>query len=297
MKDLDKYQKLIWENSINTRLPKPPNVENSWRVLIQKININDKKIVKKNIVLHTLLHLKNWSTNTKKYFYKPIIAYSLIFIFISYFSIQYSGELKLVNYNKSQEPLILPDGSTITLNSVSSIKYKRNFIESREIILEGEAFFNVQKGKTPFIIITDFGKIEVLGTLFNVRSRNDGFEIGVNEGIVKVSNKESSFLIKKDQIINVNTYSFNENQVIEKIHKEYPDWMNNKLYFNNTPILEVCGELERNFKIKINFLNPKAKTINVTGIIETLNINTVLNSLSLLTKHQFKLQGETCTIF
>ena len=297
MKDLDKYQKLIWENSINTRLPKPPNVENSWRVLIQKININDKKIMKKNIVLHTLLHLKNWSTNTKKYFYKPIIAYSLIFIFISYFSIQYSGELKLVNYNKSQEPLILPDGSTITLNSVSSIKYKRNFIESREIILEGEAFFNVQKGKTPFIIITDFGKIEVLGTLFNVRSRNDGFEIGVNEGIVKVSNKESSFLIKKDQIINVNTYSFNENQVIEKIHKEYPDWMNNKLYFNNTPILEVCGELERNFKIKINFLNPKAKTINVTGIIETLNINTVLNSLSLLTKHQFKLQGETCTIF
>ena len=297
MKDLDKYQKLIWENSINTRLPKPPNVENSWRVLIQKININDKKIVKKNIVLHTLLHLKNWSTNTKKYFYKPIIAYSLIFIFISYFSIQYSGELKLVNYNKSQEPLILPDGSTITLNSVSSIKYKRNFIENREIILEGEAFFNVQKGKTPFIIITDFGKIEVLGTLFNVRSRNDGFEIGVNEGIVKVSNKESSFLIKKDQIINVNTYSFNENQVIEKIHKEYPDWMNNKLYFNNTPILEVCGELERNFKIKINFLNPKAKTINVTGIIETLNINTVLNSLSLLTKHQFKLQGETCTIF
>tara|TARA_B100001250_G_C19739556_1_gene762394 strand:- start:447 stop:1340 length:894 start_codon:yes stop_codon:yes gene_type:complete len=294
MKNLDKYEKLIWEQSNKINIPKPSKIEDSWNNLCQKINLNETS--KRTIPIKIFNILKaNLSTNNKIINYKYILSYSLSFIFICFFSIYfYSSRFNI--YDIPKKTIILPDKSIITLNTSSSIKYKKKFLINREIFLKGEAFFNVQKNEKPFTIITDYGIIKVLGTSFNVRSRADGFEIGVNEGIVEVSNKKSSFLIKQDQMIITKNEIINKNQIINKPYKDYPDWLNNKLYFNNTSILEVCGELERTFKIKIKFLTPSAKKLKVTGIIETKNITTVLSSLSLLTKHQFKLEGEVCTI-
>ena len=294
MKNLDKYEKLIWEQSNKINIPKPSKIEDSWNNLCQKINLNETS--KRTIPIKIFNILKaNLSTNNTIINYKYILRYSLSFIFICFISIYfYSSRFNI--YDIPKKTIILPDESIITLNTSSSIKYKKKFLINRQIFLKGEAFFNVQKNEKPFTIITDYGKIKVLGTSFNVRSRADGFEIGVNEGIVEVSNKKSSFLIKQDQMIITKNEIINKNQLINKPYKEYPDWLNNKLYFNNTSILEVCGELERTFKIKIKFLTPSAKKLKVTGIIETKNINTVLSSLSLLTKHQFKLEGEICTI-
>ena len=294
MKNLDKYEKLIWEQSNKINIPKPSKIEDSWNNLCQKINLNETS--KRTIPIKIFNILKaNLSTNNKIINYKYILSYSLSFIFICFFSIYfYSSRFNI--YDIPKKTIILPDESIITLNTSSSIKYKKKFLINREIFLKGEAFFNVQKNEKPFTIITDYGIIKVLGTSFNVRSRADGFEIGVNEGIVEVSNKKSSFLIKQDQMIITKNEIINKNQIITKPYKDYPDWLNNKLYFNNTSILEVCGELERTFKIKIKFLTPSAKKLKVTGIIETKNITTVLSSLSLLTKHQFKLEGEVCTI-
>jgi len=294
MKNLDKYEKLIWEQSNKINIPKPSKIEDSWNNLCQKINLNETS--KRTIPIKIFNILKaNLSTNNKIINYKYILSYSLSFIFICFFSIYfYSSRFNI--YDIPKKTIILPDKSIITLNTSSSIKYKKKFLINREIFLKGEAFFNVQKNEKPFTIITDYGIIKVLGTSFNVRSRADGFEIGVNEGIVEVSNKKSSFLIKQDQMIITKNEIINKNQIINKPYKDYPDWLNNKLYFNNTSILEVCGELERTFKIKIKFLTPSAKKLKVTGTIETKNITTVLSSLSLLTKHQFKLEGEVCTI-
>ena len=294
MKNLDKYEKLIWEQSNKINIPKPSKIEDSWNNLCQKINLNETS--KRTIPIKIFNILKaNLSTNNKIINYKYILSYSLSFIFICFFSIYfYSSRFNI--YDIPKKTIILPDKSIITLNTSSSIKYKKKFLINREIFLKGEAFFNVQKNEKPFTIITDYGIIKVLGTSFNVRSRADGFEIGVNEGIVEVSNKKSSFLIKQDQMIITKNEIINKNQIITKPYKDYPDWLNNKLYFNNTSILEVCGELERTFKIKIKFLTPSAKKLKVTGTIETKNITTVLSSLSLLTKHQFKLEGEVCTI-
>ena len=52
--------------------------------------------------------------------------------------------------------------------------------DHRSLTLSGEAYFDVQKGNKPFTISTNQGQVTVLGTSFNVRSRADGFEIGVN---------------------------------------------------------------------------------------------------------------------
>src|SRR5680860_104188 len=72
----------------------------------------------------------------------------------------------------SVSEMILPDGSVIFLNSDSRIQYSfdgKNGI--REVHLNGEALFNVEKNKKkPFIVHTPFYDINVTGTQFNVKA-------------------------------------------------------------------------------------------------------------------------------
>ena len=75
----------------------------------------------------------------------------------------------------SKSRLTLSDGSHITLNADSRLKYPVSFEgNTREVYLSGEAFFDVQKDPDhPFIIHTARMNIRVLGTAFNVRSYPD----------------------------------------------------------------------------------------------------------------------------
>ncbi len=74
----------------------------------------------------------------------------------------------------------LPDGSTVELNSDSQLRYARSFqawpfvrAGKRAVTLQGEAFFDVARDQRPFVVETFNARVEVLGTAFNVRARQD----------------------------------------------------------------------------------------------------------------------------
>lgn len=73
----------------------------------------------------------------------------------------------------------LSDGSNVILNAGSKLKYPVNFLKgkSREVYLEGEAFFKVTKNKEDaFIVNTNGLNTQVFGTVFNVSSyKNDQY--------------------------------------------------------------------------------------------------------------------------
>lgn len=297
MKNLDKHQKFIWEHSSKIKLPPPPNVHDSWRRLNNSLNQRTHHSVQSTGYSNFFSFIKPLFYSNKGSSYKSLTALSLTLSLLVYFSFQAYFNFNFITHDTPHSLIELPDGSSSTLNALSSIKYKRNFNKHRELTLDGEAFFDVKKGKSPFTITTKFGIVKVLGTSFNVRSRDDGFEVGVNKGIVEVSNGNNTFLIKKDEMIKVESSTSNKSQNIVKAYKNYPDWINNMLFFENTPFSEVCREIERTFNITIKFSNSEVNNVKVTGLIETNDIGSVLSSLSLLTKHDYKLDGEICTIF
>ncbi len=70
--------------------------------------------------------------------------------------------------------------------------------------MQGEAFFNVQPGNIPFIVEFGSGRVEVLGTKFNVKKRRDETEILVTEGRVKVAGLEfGETYLTTGQLVNV----------------------------------------------------------------------------------------------
>ena len=191
----------------------------------------------------------------------------------------------------------LPNASLKTLNSDSQVQFNKKFnISNRTIDLEGEAYFDIKKGDSPFIINTDYATVTVLGTSFNLKSREDGFELGVNSGVVSVSNGIKNITLLKGQLINLKS-DLDDDLTPQKSYSNYPDWINNKFYCEKTPLIELYSEIERRFNIKVKFYEPEIKKIAVTGIIDAPNLNTVLRTISLLTHHEFKLDGDLCTIF
>lgn len=104
-----------------------------------------------------------------------------------------TGQLTLVN-GKGQPTLVttFEDGSVIYLSEQASLAYPSHFAQDkREVSLNGDAFFDVSKNATrPFIVYTQTTMIEVLGTSFNVRSKDsERFSLSVRTGKVKVTSK------------------------------------------------------------------------------------------------------------
>ncbi|MBL4734328.1 MAG: FecR domain-containing protein [Flavobacteriales bacterium] len=99
----------------------------------------------------------------------------------------------------------LPDNSRIHLNKYSTLSYPELFAESeRNLILTGEAFFEVESDTTmPFIVTAGNTQTKVLGTAFNIKAyeEDEEVELIVAEGKVEFSaNDEKVILIKHDKI-------------------------------------------------------------------------------------------------
>lgn len=90
-----------------------------------------------------------------------IVAFSLFLLFKSTNTIVKADSSEFLNY-------AFQDGSTIKLWPGSSISFdEENYLTNRVINLQGEGFFDVQKGN-PFRVLTQAAEVEVLGTSFNV---------------------------------------------------------------------------------------------------------------------------------
>ena len=84
----------------------------------------------------------------------------------------------------------LPDGSTVFLASNTSLEYHSDFKNTRDIKLDGEAFFDVARDEGhPFKIETQYGNVKVLGTSFNVNTKHNATKVSVNSGLVALENE------------------------------------------------------------------------------------------------------------
>ena len=83
----------------------------------------------------------------------------------------------------------LPEGTVVTLNKHSSIRYQRQLAgDVRSVELEGEGFFDVAPDKNkPFLVYTKGVLIKVIGTSFNVRTAGSATEVIVETGRVEVT--------------------------------------------------------------------------------------------------------------
>lgn len=144
----------------------------------------------------------------------------------------------------------LPDESSVNLNAGSAITYDaNNWPEARDITFEGEAFFQVAKG-SPFTVSSPLGKVTVLGTSFNVFSRDNEFWVQCFTGKVKVEANGSEVVLTANQSAEIDEKS--GSLAVSNFNPEKAaTWRVGEFYFDAAALTEVIAELERQFGIEI----------------------------------------------
>lgn len=191
-----------------------------------------------------------------------------------------------------QLAIILPDDSKVQLNANSQLDFKSRKWESNRVVnLNGEAFFDVEKGTT-FKVITNEGLIEVLGTEFNVTVRDDYFEVRCYEGKVKVTNDTNKEAILTQgmafRIVN-NTpekWSFFQNE---------PNWLQGESSFSNTPLSQVIISLENQFAISFDKSNIDTKK-RFTGSFSHSDLNLALKTVFAPMEISYKATNENIIV-
>ena len=182
-------------------------------------------------------------------YYSWVSAAAVVIIICASFFYFYLNNESLTYANAGEKiSLYLPDSSRVNLNASSTITFKQRLWNiSRNVRLEGEAFFDVAKG-SKFNVYTKDGIISVLGTEFNVKSRVEYFEVSCYEGRVSVKLNEMTEILKPGESLRVVSGEFKK-QVDDGSTE--PTWIAGESSFDSAPYAEVLGELERQYGIHI----------------------------------------------
>ncbi len=202
--------------------------------------------------------------------------------------------------NGKRVSISLPDGSRVTLNSGSYLRYPSEFRgSSREIELNGEIFLNVRPDSLrPFIVRTEQAKIKVLGTSFNVKAYTSDQQVfvSVKSGKVQVDLPDASMRLRPDEMLILNK----ENGELEKRNidnRKTTAWMKGELYFNQTPVASVAKELERIYNCTIQIENDAIKQELVYGEHSNENLDSVLKSLEYVLGIKYKKEGTNVILY
>ena len=189
------------------------------------------------------------TTPTIKIWFKYSIAASFLVLFSIGISMRlYTTEIYTLTNETTNH--ILPDGSKIELNAVTTISYHPYWWKfNRSVNLEGEAFFKVQKGEE-FNVISSNGTTQVLGTSFNIYSRNEEYKVYCKSGKVRVIDNElNEVILQPGQFAEIQT---NKIQLKNNINPELIlAWKSDMFIYKNTPLKKVFKDFETYYGIKI----------------------------------------------
>ena len=184
-----------------------------------------------------------------------------VLIFAGWFlfsNLNQTVEYKLAKGEK-KEGLLL-DGSSFVLNAESTLDYnKKSWAKDRSLNLKGEAFFKVEKGAR-FLVNTPNGKVEVLGTQFNVWSRGEVLEVKCFSGKVAVFSADG----KEVELEPQDAVRFVPGKEAEQwtfAPSEQVSWIDGISRFKKAKLTIVLEELERQYNIKIDTKAVETSTI------------------------------------
>lgn len=197
----------------------------------------------------------------------------------------------------SQTKVLLPDGSTAVLNSGSVLKYPLSYgKKERNVYLVGEGYFEVAKDKEKvFQVFAGDMKIEVTGTVFNVRSylEDHSTEISLIEGGVDVYANNKYLRLKPDEKA---IYNRETGQLYSENVESYKSaqWTTGRLSFVNASFISILKDIERKYNVKIHVQSSKAEKEYFSGSINTdMSLQEVFNFIDVDKKYRFEVSGST----
>ena len=272
--------KVLWNNAVPAQPSELPDADLDWQNL-STVFVNGHK--EKSSPLRFRDVFEYFTTGLRPALSLAVVlllAVTAVLIWNNNSNIDISQ--KFVTGANEKREVKLPDGSKVMLNYNSSVEFTESTDRQiREAKLNGEAYFSVAKNKFPFVVATQDAKVTVVGTKFNVWSRNEGTQVFVKEGVVNIRHnvdkgpginltKGEKGVISKNKIVNAPV----------KVGSDYMlSWLDGNIKFNKTPLTEIAGELTRFYNTNVYLDSSGIGQLTLTGSFDRMPLDSVLNMM------------------
>jgi ferric-dicitrate binding protein FerR (iron transport regulator) len=230
-------------------------------------------------------------------------ATALIFLSVSLWWYANSNDFtEIQNGFGKRLTVTLPDQSTVLLNGNSILRYSKDWDKSsaREVWIEGEGFFSIvhTKDNQKFIVHADNQlQVEVLGTKFNVKARHQTSEVMLAEGKVKLGLGEG--MTGEEVILKPGELAIVKNETISKRavkQRKYTSWVDNKLFFERTPLSELAVLMRDTYGLTVRFDNPNLEKRELSGEISSATADDVLYAIAATLDLDIEREGSSAII-
>ena len=249
-------------------------LDRSWAEFADIHQMNDDKA---DEIFANIISQNEYPQPSERYsfgiFFKVAAAILLVvsvglFQYLNSSSNRFLVSTKELKTDREHRRIQLPDGSTVVLNTGSTLSYPNHFAaDRREVELIGEGYFDIKHdSKRPFIVHTEKIITTVLGTAFNIKAyaKDKNITVTVTRGKVKVGDTKELFsVIEPNQQLKYNTDQKMHQQLVVNA-QETIEWQKNDIFFQNTSMKEAALELEQRFGQKIFFAKESLKDCRFT---------------------------------
>jgi ferric-dicitrate binding protein FerR (iron transport regulator) len=207
----------------------------------------------------------------------------------------------------SKSVVELPDGSTVTLNAGTTIQYSGSFgVGDREVKLTGEAYFDVEKGKRPFLVSAKNTKVRVFGTEFNVKAYadEDFVETTLVEGAVSiipdVEHDRREIELKPDQRAVVSGMAADKVDVslfTDVNTLLYTSWKDPKWIIQSETLAGIARKLSRKYDVNIKIDNAQLGEYKFTGSFKDETIQQTLDIIKNIAPVDYTWVDDTIRIY
>lgn len=212
--------------------------------------------------------------------------------------------------------ITLPDNSKVILNSKTTLKYSAGFSrDNRQILLDGEAYFDVRKGTIPFEVKTEAVNIRVLGTAFNLKCYSDeplveatlvrgsmvvekldnhsevieeiklkpNQKVTLLKGVVPSEAEEEVQVTEKEVVSQVIAGQPEQSQSLRLVEsydtQKSTGWINGLLVIEGETLENLSKKIERRYDVSIVFMSEKLKGFKYTGTLREYSLEQVMKAL------------------
>ena len=259
--------------------------------------------------LRNNISLRLWALKKSRLYIKSAAVVTLV-ISITAFLFYYNASVNNASVNyvtayaapAKTKVVLLPDGTRITLNSNSTLRYPEKFNgKNREVSLKGEAYFEVVHNiNKPFVIRSGRLKTNVLGTSFSVTaySATQAMNVTVLTGKVAVKDEQTQALAILTRGQWATAKPGGKSFILGKMAapEDAIAWIDNKLIFEDTDLQDVVEKLSNKYNVQINISSKKLAHEHITGIFQSQSLPDILKALTKLTHSTYAVQQNTYII-
>jgi len=281
----------IWKHSNRLALPSQIDLSGSLKITRNKAGIKNREIKWMSLMrqIAAVLVLSVIFASTYQLVVKPVTSMKKEVVVFQEVRAAFGTQTRLE----------LPDGTMVSLNSGSTLKFPTTFDnnKTRLVYLSGEGNFKVAKNaQQPFIVDINKLQVRVLGTTFNVDAYpgNTAITIALVEGKILLQHtckdKVSDLMeMKPNQVA---CFKKSENKIEWKAVSDltkYTAWTDGKIVFSDDPVATVVQKLENWYNVDIELADKKLEKYRFTGTFIDEPLEQVLSILNLTSQMQYKI--------